>query len=142
MNTQIVNGIKIPKEKGRMVEEAYLPSEGEAKSPGEGACPDPAGHAEESSQRPGLDVHQKVEDGVDEGEKETEVQEQTAAGQEALGLPPDELADRWREVQEDEGGEEDGPDEHGVNEDVDFVAVVRTVEREVPLEVEQAFPRH
>ncbi|PKI39617.1 hypothetical protein CRG98_040087, partial [Punica granatum] len=91
--------------------EADLPIKGEAEGPSEGASADPTGHAEEGSQRPGLDVHQDVGDGVDEGEEEAEVKEEPPAGEEALGLLLDELANGGGKVEEDGGGEEDGPEE-------------------------------
>ena len=98
----------------------YLPSDGEAEAGGEGAAGGPAEEAEEGPERAGAAVEEEVVGAVDRGGDAGGVRE------------------RGGEVEQQERGEEDGPDEELMDAHVDGVAVVRAVEGVVPLQVQEA----
>lgn len=64
----------------------HLPSQGETKMPSEQTGPNPTDHTQQSTQRSRLYVHAHIEPGVQESEKEAQIQEQAMARQETLGL--------------------------------------------------------
>ena len=105
-----------------MRESPYLPSDGEAEAGGEGAAGGPAEEAEEGREHDGATVEEEVVGAVDRGGDAGGVRE------------------RGGEVEQQERGEEDGPDEELMDAHVDGVAVVRAVEGVVPLQVQEAAP--
>lgn len=98
----------------------HLASDGEAEAGGEGGAGSPAEEAEDSSDAARAAVKGDVEGPVDRGAHRGGVQRRSG------------------EVEEQEGREEDGPNEERVDEHVYRVAVVRAVEGEVALQVEDS----
>ncbi|RZS17613.1 hypothetical protein BHM03_00049778 [Ensete ventricosum] len=91
----------------------------------------PAEDAEDRGQGPGSPIHEHIKqpEGHRKGEAEID-------GQDAAAEPGGQVEERRGEVEEEEGGVEDWPDEEGVDEDVGRVAVIRSVEGEVLLQIE------
>jgi hypothetical protein len=90
----------------------------------------PAKQTEKRSQGTGLAIHEDIEDGVDEREERSKIEGENLMSGERKGEKG------GRKLKEEESGVEDGPDEDGVDEDVDGVAVVGAVESEVAFEIE------
>lgn len=109
----------------------YLPAE----RPGEGisdeAGSEPAEEGEEGGEGAGLVIQGDVEEGIEEGGEEAPVEDQHR-GKEPYGGQ-----EGWGEVQDHLAREEDRPHEERVDRHVHGVAVVRAVEREVLLQIQQ-----
>lgn len=109
----------------------HLPSKREAKATRKATAAGPAEDAEDRGQGSGSPIHEHIKqpEGHRKGEAEVD-------GQDAAAEPGGQVEERRGEVEEEEGGVEDWPDEEGVDEDVGRVAVIRSVEGKVLLQIE------
>lgn len=109
----------------------HLPSKREAKATRKATAAGPAEDAEDRGQGSGSPIHEHIKqpEGHRKGEAEVD-------GQDAAAEPGGQVEERRGEVEEEEGGVEDWPDEESVDEDVGRVAVIRSVEGEVLLQIE------
>lgn len=106
----------------------YLPSKGKSKKAGEKTASDPTKHTKKSSQRAGFGVQTDVEHRVDDGQEEAKIQSQRKIASENGKRK---VEDRRREIEDENSGEEYWPNEQHVNSDVDWVAVISSIESEV-----------
>jgi hypothetical protein len=107
----------------------------------DGVGADPADEHEQGAQRPRLGLQRDVVQGVDGGGDEAVVEHHVlVVGQ---GGHERQLRRQGLGVgEQNQGREKNRPHEDEVDEDVDLVAVVRAVECELLLQVEDAAPRH